>query len=292
MDKQLSDVPKDIYSVLEDDKDYRTDATPDMVSEIHDAYNDAVSGQRRPRKDNVLYASEVGKPCTRQVWYSHHEPEKAEPIKGAALFKFLYGHVIEALALQLAEDAGHCVQGKQETFEVEIPGTDWRVRGRCDAIIDGAMVDVKSASKFAYAKYKKEGLNASTDSFGYRAQLQFYQKAAWDRGMLMSEKSYLLLVSKELGNITLVEQDASYTSEQWLREAEEKVEAIIQDEPPQRGFDPVPEGKSGNMKLGVNCSYCPFKTDCWPEARTFLYSNRPVTLVHVEREPKVPELGV
>jgi hypothetical protein len=50
------------------------------------------------------------------------------------------------------------------------------------------------------------------------------------------------------------------------------------------------------MKLGINCSYCPFKEDCWKDAnggmglRKFIYYNGPVWLTHVEREPKVEEI--
>jgi len=58
----------------------------------------------------------------------------------------------------------------------------------------------------------------------------------------------------------------------------------------------VPEGKSGNMKLGVNCSYCPHKVTCWDDAnngdglRLFLYSNGPMWLTEVQKEPKVQEI--
>jgi hypothetical protein len=55
---------------------------------------------------------------------------------------------------------------------------------------------------------------------------------------------------------------------------------------PARTFEPIPEGKSGNMKLGLNCSYCGYKTHCHPGLRTFAYARGPVFLTDVIREPK------
>ena len=73
-------------------------------------------------------------------------------------------------------------------------------------------------------------------------------------------------------------------------------EVIELPEPPARCYAPVPEGKSGNMKLGMNCSYCAHKFECWKDAndgkglRTFIYYGGPVYLTHTEREPQVPEV--
>jgi len=56
-------------------------------------------------------------------------------------------------------------------------------------------------------------------------------------------------------------------------------------EPPERAYEPVPHNKSGNTKLGTQCSYCDFKKHCWPQARKFLYSNGPIWMVDVVKEP-------
>ena len=54
----------------------------------------------------------------------------------------------------------------------------------------------------------------------------------------------------------------------------------------------VADGKSGNMKLAVGCSYCPYKKVCWPNVRGFAYANGPRYLVEVVNEPQVPEIEV
>jgi len=69
------------------------------------------------------------------------------------------------------------------------------------------------------------------------------------------------------------------------------VKAVVQQpEPPEFCNDPVPDGKSGNMKLPIGCSYCHFKRSCYPDLRTFLYSTGPRFLTEVANEPKVQEI--
>lgn len=55
------------------------------------------------------------------------------------------------------------------------------------------------------------------------------------------------------------------------------------------------DGAYGNRKLGVECSYCPFKVDCWQDVndgsglRKFIYSSGPRWLTVVKKEPNVME---
>ena len=56
--------------------------------------------------------------------------------------------------------------------------------------------------------------------------------------------------------------------------------------------DPVPEGKSGNMKLATKCSYCQYKKHCYPNLRAFSYYGGPKFFSHIEVEPKVQELNI
>lgn len=61
-------------------------------------------------------------------------------------------------------------------------------------------------------------------------------------------------------------------------------------------YDPVPDGKSGNLKLNSNCSYCAFKDKCWASAnngqglRKFRYSNGIQEFVEVFNTPRVEEI--
>ncbi len=67
------------------------------------------------------------------------------------------------------------------------------------------------------------------------------------------------------------------------------------DTPPPRCYPDEADGVTGNRKLGVNCSYCSFKNECWSDSnkgeglRKFIYSNGPRWLTTVKNEPKVSE---
>lgn len=237
-------------------------------------------GQRAAR----VWFSNVGGPCTRKLWYKIYAADKAEPLRPHTRIKFLYGDLLEGLLLDLARRAGHSVEYAQERVE-------WNgITGRIDAVIDGVLVDVKSASSYAFKKFEA-GLKPEDDAFGYLGQLAGYLLAVRQDRKCESNRAAFLAINKETGKLCLDIHE--FTDEELIAVTERLVrarEAGLGDVTPDRAFEPVPEGKSGNLKLGTNCSYCEFKRHCWPEVRTFLYSSKPVDLVHVEREPNVPEL--
>ena len=239
------------------------------------------------RKPRTLYMSEIGQPCKRKLWYGYHQKALAEPMQGHTLFKFLYGDIIEETALLLAEAAGHTVELRQQPIEILLPN-DWKVRGRIDAVVDGVLVDVKGVSPFGYKKFE-EGLTDDNDSFGYRGQLAGYNySGSWER-------QGFLAIDKQNGKVGFFEQ-ATIPAEEVMDNALEARSAVDRPAAPPRAFDAKPEGTSGNMKLGVECSYCPYKQVCWRDSnggkglRAFAYSYGPVFLTEVKREPKVTEL--
>ena len=84
--------------------------------------------------------------------------------------KFLFGHLLEEMLLFLAAEAGHTVAGRQDRLEID------GVPGHGDAIIDGMLVDVKSASTMAF-KVQEPPDSLDTDDFGYLQQLNAYLEA-------------------------------------------------------------------------------------------------------------------
>lgn len=240
-----------------------------------------LQGPREARK-GTLRMSNVGRPCERQLYYEVNHKEEAEPLRPEAHLKFLYGDCIELLMLFLCEAAGHTVEGTQDEQEIE------GIKGHRDAVIDGTVVDVKSASTYSFRKFS-EGKLEEDDPFGYVDQLQSYLYSGQDDPKVTDKtRGAFLVVDKTLGHICLdfhETQDIDYS-----RIYRYKKSMVNSDRTPERGYDPVPDGKSGNEKLGVSCSYCSFSKKCWPQGRTFLYSSGPTTLVTVKREPNVPEL--
>lgn len=228
-----------------------------------------------------LRLSNFGTKCNRKLWYSLNTPNDAEKLPVEARIKFLYGDVLEELLLFLAEEAGHTVQGRQSELDL------YGIKGHRDAIIDGVLVDVKSASSFAFQKFKSH-LNRETDSFGYIDQLQGYLQASQaDEELVDKNRCAFFVIDKTLGHIHLDMHQK--TDLDYERLVQMKKAAVQQPEAPVRYYSDEPEGASGNRKLCVECSYCQFKKKCWPSLRTFVYSRGPTFLTQVKREPNVPE---
>lgn len=240
-----------------------------------------LSGPREARK-GTLRMSNVGKPCERQVWYSVNTPEDGEKLRPEAHMKFLFGDAIELLLLFLSEAAGHTVEGTQDEQEIE------GIKGHRDAVIDGVVIDVKSASTYSFKKFKEGGLE-DNDPFGYVDQIQSYLFAGQNDDKVTDKtRAGFLVVDKTLGHICLdMHEKKNVPYEKIFRHKKNMVAA---DSPPAKGFESVPEGKSGNRALCTNCSYCDFRRKCWPDTKTYLYSNGPKHLVEVVREPGVPLL--
>lgn len=230
----------------------------------------------------TLRMSNIGKPCERQLYYEINNKEEAEPLRPENYMKFMFGHLVEELALLIVKLAGHDVKGQQD--EQEIAG----IKGHRDAVISGTLIDVKSASTAAFAKFK-EGKLAEDDGFGYIPQIQSYLYAG-QKDPLVTDKdrTAFLVVDKTLGHIALdihAKQDTD-----WSELFEHKKNMVALPEPPEEKLPVEDMGQSGNKKLGRSCSYCPFKKKCYPELRTFLYSYGPVYLTEVKKEPNVPEI--
>lgn len=280
----------DIYTLL--DKREGTDLVLDewvhhganMTQHIHKAISEDA---REARDLKVLYASEIGKPCLRQVYYKLTLPERAEPLPPWTKFKFLYGNLIEESTIALAKAAGHDVSREQESVELRMPN-GWTVRGRIDCVIDGHVVDVKSMAPFSFAAVKEEGLTDATDKFGYRAQTDFYAK-----GLGLPQPT-IWAVDKVNGHMTLADaqlwKDKNAMYDELLAKTGKLSMAIDASEPPSRAFGDEPEGAKGNMKLCTQCSYCDYKHECWPGLRGFAYAKGPVWLTQVKELPKVKEI--
>lgn len=243
-----------------------------------------INHEERGSEQHLLRMSNIGTTCERELWYKVNAKDQGTPFRAPHLIKFMFGDILESFLLQLAVMAGHSVEGTQD--QVEING----VKGHRDAIIDGYLVDVKSASTYSFRKFE-EGLNPDNDPFGYIEQINLYLESSKDDPRLIhKDKAYWLVIDKTLGNICLSE--APIIQRDWHKFVEHKRNVVSTKNPPIRVIPPEPDGKSGNMKLGTKCSYCAFIHKCYEGEglRTFLYSDGPRFLTRVVNEPKVPEV--
>jgi hypothetical protein len=245
---------------------------------------DSVLAWAKPSARNSEFSlrmSNIGRP-TRQLWYEQNLPAESSKPSPATQIKFLYGHILEEILLMLVRVAGHTVTDEQK--EVSVKG----VKGHIDCKIDGEVVDVKTASKIAFNKFR-DGRLREDDPFGYMSQLAGYEEAE------KSSEGGFLVINKESGELCLYrpeELDKPSINAQ-IQNVKKSLRLTT---PPPRCYESVPEGKKGNMKLNRNCNYCSYKYECHKDAnngsglRTFKYSHGLVHLTHVEVPPRVEEV--
>ena len=245
---------------------------------------DSVLAWARPSERNSEFSlrmSNIGRPA-RQLWYEYNLPSESSPPSPATQVKFLYGHILDEIVLMLVRAARHKVSDEQK--EIDVRG----IKGHIDCKIDGEVVDVKTASKIAFNKFR-EGRLREDDPFGYMSQLAGYEEAE------KSSEGGFLVINKESGELCLYrpeELDKPNVSKQ----IQDVRKALKLATPPARCYESVPDGKKGNMKLNRNCNYCSYKFECHKDAnngrglRAFKYANGPTYLTHVEVAPRVEEI--
>jgi len=291
----IETLSKDIYTIL----DQRVQHAPN--SELAAAYAMRIGGElakstlprNRPREKGKMWASDLGKTCLRQAWYNFNAPQYGEPLNGQTKFKFLYGNLIEEAVLYLAEEAGHTVTHPQYRVEHTV-NSDWKISGKIDGCIDGTLMDVKSTSSFGFKRYK-DGINATNDSFGYRFQLGYY-KGFNDITPAPKDTVGFVWIDKQNGHIKYTPCSVPSRSVITAKAAQIITAIDKTEDDVLRGYTTEPYGKSGNMKLRVGCSYCPYKERCYKDSnhgkglRTFLYNQGPISFAEVAREPKTQEI--
>ena len=282
---KLNTLVPDIYSHLEK----LSDGTPlplteEEIDKTLVGMREALVSWSTPRERDTNFTvrmSNVGKP-SRQLWYEKRDPKGRGGIDGATQIKFLYGHLLEEIVLILVRMAGHKVTDEQK--EVTVDG----IVGHMDCKINGEVVDVKTASRFAFNKFK-DGRLAEDDPFGYLGQLAGYEAAEG------TDNGGFLVLNKESGELCMYVPD-DMDKPNIKASISELLPALDLDTPPELCYTPIPDGKKGNMKLPKGCSWCKYKYECYKDSndgeglRTFRYSNGLTHLTNVVVEPKVEEL--
>ena len=210
---------------------------------------------------------------------SEGTPERMPP---SLFIKFLYGHLLEEIVLFLVKLSGHEVTSEQK--EITVSG----IKGHMDCVIDGEVVDVKTASNYAFKKFK-DGTLAEDDPFGYMAQLAGYESAEG------TTHGGFLALNKESGELAMFKPD-NFDKPNIKKKITDIKKAVKLATPPDKCYDDEPDGKSGNMKLARGCTWCRFKHDCHKDAndgkglRVFKYSTGYRYLTQVPKVPNVIEV--
>ena len=288
MSKTIHTLVDDIYRLMETkeaEKSVDVEAEIEKFGENMKTLMRTEFGRKRIRDNRTLRLSNIGRD-DRVLWNVVNGTEK-EAIQPATYIKFMYGHLIEEMLLFLTRMAGHSVTDEQKVCEVE------GIKGHMDCKIDGIVIDVKSASSFGFKKFK-DGTLAMDDAFGYVDQIKAYAHACGE-----TEFGWLAM-DKANGHLAVLKYDLEDTQAPIhehikgdIRERIKHVKEMVKgDEPTELCTETVPDGKSGNKKLGIKCSYCQYKKHCYPDLRAFAYSYGPKFLSEVVNEPRVQEINL
>jgi len=280
---ELKNVVPDIYKLL-DNLNNGVDITEHFAPHL-DMFaanmKEAVEHWSVVQHKTGLRMSNIGRP-DRRHWMDKNFPEVKEDLTAVKQINFLYGHILEQVLLLLVRAAGHTVENEQGKVEVE------GIKGSMDSVIDGEVVDAKSASSFAFRKFVN-GTLGDDDPFGYMAQL-----AGYEEGYGTNEGGFLV-INKENGALCLhVPEDLDKPNASGrIIHLKEVIEAK---EPPELCYEPIKHGEGGNMTVSRQCGWCPHKFECFKDynegagLRSFQYKQGVEYFTKVVKEPRVQEI--
>lgn len=276
--KGIETLIQDIEHVLRTGEGWTDEISRWVANDIEQSLNRQFNRTGKPKGN--LRLSSLGTPCERKLWYSTTSGVEGQPVSSSTYNKFIFGDLTESYILGLAKAAGHRVLGLQDSVDV------FGIRGSRDCVIDGMLIDVKSASSASYRKFAKGQLREN-DPFGYISQLSSYLYGSQsDPIVTYKTKAGFLAFDKQDGRIVLDVYDLSEELKNKQSEVERKKAIVKRDTPPERPYQEEVSGKSGNKKLAKPCEFCDFKQVCWPTLRMFQNKDGYVQyLTEVKREP-------
>ena len=258
---KIDTVVEDVYKMMEDkeyvgDDKYLKKIADRVGVEVSEAIVNALS----PREEhNRLRMSGIGR-CERAQWYGIKGYDSEKPT-GDVYITFLQGHIMEAILLGLVELSGHKVEGQQGKHTLE------GVNGSQDCIIDGELVDVKTASAWSYdKKFAPDGIK--DDAFGYIKQLSAYGKSD-DR-----DSAYFLVFNKNKSTLKLSKQKLEKDIDKHIIQLKDKMELGT---PPMRLADATKtvnhNAGGSSTQLNMKCAFCSYKESCFDKIDTITTSN-------------------
>jgi len=280
--KELSTLVDDVYETVTAITDGQ-EIPDELLDELGDKIKQTIKTWATPQNRNkfTLRMSNIGRPA-RQLYYSNQQTQDVKHSPDTQI-KFLYGHLLEDILIFFVKLSGHGVTDEQK--EVNVNG----IKGHMDCKIDGEVIDIKTASNYAFRKFKNKTLRED-DPFGYISQLAGYEKAEG------TDNGGFLALNKESGELAL------YQPEELDKPNVKNLISTLQEimlshgKAPEKCYKPVPAGLKGNMKLPTGCFYCPHKVRCNEDTndgkglRMFKYAKGIEYLTHVNSLPKVEEI--
>ena len=278
---------EDIYKTLEPLSDGKPlDISEQQIEDFGEAMKDVMRSWSNPTKRDSNFSirmSNVGKPA-RRLWFDSQATDKESfKTNSPTQIKFLYGHMLEELVKLFVVISGHDITGEQKQVVVD------NITGHIDCIIDDEVVDIKTASGFAFNKFKN-GTLRDDDPFGYLGQLAGYEESEG------TSNGGLLVINKENGELCFYQPEDLDKPNIKNKIKNLKIALAKKTPPIDYCYDTVPDGAKGNEKIHKNCGWCPHKFKCYEDSnngkglRVFQYSKGFSFLTKVVVEPKVQEV--
>jgi hypothetical protein len=250
--------------------------SPAILREFKKSCGDSLEKQFT-KQEWRLRMSGVGKPlCQQQLGKQGIEEE----LDYTTIMRFIFGNLIEAVAIAILKGAGVEVSDEQKRVSVEVAGKT--ISGSMDLKIKDLtntkkIWDVKSASPYSFDRKFGEfgGYSAlkQDDPFGYIAQGLMYEHADGDKF------GGWIAINKSTGEwaVCAVPDDIEEDKKEVIDSVSMKISMLEDKNTKFRKFPDKIElhkekGKkgneieTGNRLMHPTCSMCGYKKHCWPKA--------------------------
>ena len=250
--------------------------SPSAIKDFAKECEESVERQLNKKRKFSIRMSGLGRPLCQQLL---DRRGMKEDMDYNALFRFMFGDLVESVIVLIMEQADVEIVDKQKAVKLDIAGHT--VTGTLDLILRDEMGvekvwDVKSASEWAF-KFKYTGFGGydkikEDDPFGYVMQGHLYGEAT---GLPFGG---WIVVNKSSGEIAMVEAPdwQEEDRKEYLKDAEVRVKRLLDPNP-----DFVKPFKSefetykvkgeiirtGNKTLPKICGMCGYRSHCWSKSQ-------------------------
>jgi hypothetical protein len=250
--------------------------SPSAIKDFTKECEESVERQLNKKREFSIRMSGLGRPLCQQLL---DRQGIKEDMDYNALFRFMFGDLVESIVVLIMEQAEVEIVAKQKPVKLTIAGHE--ITGTLDLILRDEMGvekvwDVKSASEWAF-RFKYTGYGGydkikEDDPFGYVMQGHLYGEAT---GLPFGG---WIVVNKSSGEIVMVEapdwQDED--RREYMKDAERRVKRLLDPDPnfvkPFKSEFETYKVKgevirTGNKTLPKICSMCGYRSHCWANSQ-------------------------
>lgn len=266
-----------VYRYLEDVTKAKRGMSDATIARIVRDVEEAVRKQfNQDERKFTLRMSNIGRPLC-QLWFDKNDPKAGVDMPTNFLMNMMLGDIVEAIFKGVLTEAG---VDFSDGFKSTLTAGRHKIDGTHDLIMDRKVDDIKSASPWSFKnKFKDYVTLKDHDSFGYIGQLAGYAKA------LGVDPGGWWVINKANGEFKYISAwDMKVEVDDIIDSVAKKADSLESNQF-KRCFEPVEEtfrGKAtGNKVLGVSCSFCNYRKDCWPTLQE---------LPAVKSQAKIPKM--